>query len=289
MRRDSHSLLLKALLLASLLSMGGCGYIIERQSREMSNSITAAIMNNDDIRTVEAASPTFLILVDGLIQNSPDSAGLNRSGASMYAAYSSMFAEDEQQKKLLSTKAFNYALRGACLSNKSLCGLREVPLNEFQALLNGIENDNIETLYTLGSTWINWIQMHSSDWNAVAELARPTMLLERVLKLDEAHDYGSVHLYLGVIDSLLPAALGGKPESARAHFERCIVLSNGHNLMAKVVYAESYARAVFDQELHDRLLNEVLETEEKYDGLVLRNELAKQKARELLASGRDYF
>jgi hypothetical protein len=46
---------------------------------------------------------------------------------------------------------------------------------------------------------------------------------------------------------------------------------------------------VFDQKLHDRLLNEVLEAKTDVPGYTLSNTLAKKRARELLKSGKDYF
>ena len=39
---------------------------------------------------------------------------------------------------------------------------------------------------------------------------------------------------------------------------RAVEISGGRNLMAKVLFARHYARLVFDQGLHDRLLGEVL-------------------------------
>jgi predicted nicotinamide N-methyase len=66
-------------------------------------------------------------------------------------------------------------------------------------------------------------------------------------------------------------------------------LSEGHNLAAKVQYAESYARLVFDRELHDRLLIEVLNSETEYKGYTLLNVFAKQRAELLLQSADDYF
>ena len=75
----------------------------------------------------------------------------------------------------------------------------------------------------------------------------------------------------------------------REHFERAIALSNGHNLMAKVLYADRYARLTFNQQLHDQLLKEVLATSSKRKGYTLMNTLAQQQARELLATSDDYF
>ena len=54
------------------------------------------------------------------------------------------------------------------------------------------------------------IQTHTEDWNAVAELSRVRLLMERVVALDEDYRYGQAHMYLGVLNSILPASLGGR-------------------------------------------------------------------------------
>ena len=113
--------------------------------------------------------------------------------------------------------------------------------------------------------------------------------MQRLVTLDEGYQQGSVHLYLGAFAILVPPALGGKPEVARAHFERAIALSAGENLMAKVVYARRYARMVYDRPLHDRLLAEVLAADPNVPGLVFWNTLAQDQARELLATADDHF
>ena len=91
------------------------------------------------------------------------------------------------------------------------------------------------------------------------------------------------------MSTLRPEALGGKPEQGKAYFERAIELSGGRDLSAKVEYARSYARLVYDRELHDRLLNEVLQSPVRQEGLTLFNVLAQQEARQLLATADDYF
>ena len=54
-------------------------------------------------------------------------------------------------------------------------------------------------------------------------------------------------------------------------------------------YARRYARMVFDQQLHDRLLMEVLEAPVSAPGLTLFNVLAQREAAELLKSSEEYF
>jgi len=96
-------------------------------------------------------------------------------------------------------------------------------------------------------------------------------------------------LYMAVMESLLPPTLGGKPDIAKKHFDRAIEISNGRNLMAKVLYAEKYARLLFDRELHDELLKQVVESDTGENDQILINTLAKQKAQALLIDSDDYF
>jgi len=59
--------------------------------------------------------------------------------------------------------------------------------------------------------------------------------------------------------------------------------------MTKVLFAKNYARLVFDRDLHDQLLNEVLEADPVATDLTLINSLAKQQAQILLDGSDDYF
>jgi hypothetical protein len=56
-----------------------------------------------------------------------------------------------------------------------------------------------------------------------------------------------------------------------------------------VLFAKYYARLVFNQALHDELLNKVLASKTEAPGLTLSNALAQQQARELLEGSNDFF
>jgi len=131
--------------------------------------------------------------------------------------------------------------------------------------------------------------MNSSDWNAIADLPKVQALMERVVALDDGYEDGGAHLFLGVLYTLRPASLGGKPELGREHFEKAVSMSDGRNLMAKVLFARQYARLVFDQELHDRLLGEVVVADPVEPGYTLSNSMARDLADELLAESDEYF
>ena len=272
-----------------VVSLSGCAGIVTSATEGMASGLSDAILDQNDPETVEAGTPAYLLLIDGLIHDSPKNEALLLSGANLYSAYAGVFVKDTERAQRLTTRARDYAQRALCQHRANLCGMTTRPFEDYRAALTGFNKADVPVLYALAAAWAGWIQAHSSDWNAVADLARVRAAMERVVELDESHDSGSAHLYLGVMTTLLPPTLGGKPEEGRAHFERAIVLSQGRSLMAKVEYARRYARLVFDRALHDRLLNEVLQSPAAAPGLTLRNTLAQRAARELLQSADKFF
>jgi hypothetical protein len=158
-----------------------------------------------------------------------------------------------------------------------------------QSMLAQASEKNLSQLFTYCVAWLVYIRAHSDDWGALADLAKVEIALDRVLELDESYQNGSPHLYLGILQTLRPPALGGEPEEARGHFERAIVLSDGKDLSINVEFARGYARLLYERELHDRLLTEVLEADPVQTRLTLTNTLAQRDARQLLDSADDYF
>jgi hypothetical protein len=267
----------------------GCSSFISSATVDMTESLSHAILNNNDPATVEAGGPAYLLMIDSMLYRNPENESLLRSAADIYTAYTDVFVEDKVRAKKLTHKALDYALRAICVRRSDACTLRQIKFQEFKTFISRLNIKDVPDLFTLGSAWSAWIQAHREDWNAVAEISRVQAIMERVVELDECYHDGAAHLYLGVLATFLPPALGGKPQVGRRHFERALDISNNKNLMVKVLYARHYARLMFDRKLHDRLLNEVLKAQPDIPGYALSNALAQQKARELLDSADDYF
>lgn len=272
-----------AMLLLSILGLSACSMM------QLSDNLAKGVTDNQDPELVADALPAYLVTMDGLIANWPHKTSLLRSGASLYSAYGSLFVTDPERQQLHTRKALDYAQRAACEDHKHFCDLKSLSVPTIEERLQKAKAKHVPSLYTLGTVWASYIQTHSENWEAVADLARVQTLLEKVVALDEGYEYGQANLYLAVLDSLLPAALGGQPERAKDYFEKAIGLSQDKNLYAKVLYAQHYARMAFDQDLHDTLLQEVLEAEAQAPGLTLQNTFAKQEAKRLLAESGDYF
>ena len=277
----------RRLLIAATLALAvaGCGGIVTRTSE----GLTRGILSHDDPQTVKEGMPAFLLVMDGLIEADPKDADRLAGGATLYTAFAATFVDDPARRKRLATRALGYAERASCAAAEELCGLRTESFEQATATVAAFGKDveDAAPLFTLAQSWLGWIKANSDDLAAIAELPRAQTALERVLVL--APDNADAHLYMGILDTALPEALGGKPEEGRKQFERAIELGHGADLAAKVQFAESYARLVFDRELHDRLLNEVLVAPAEAPGRTLQNVMAKERAKALLASADDYF
>lgn len=277
------------LLWIAILVLSGCASMVSSATSQMADNITLAIQNQDDPATVRDGAPAYLLMIDGLIEGDPLNEDLLLAGAKLYGSYASAFVDDEARAQRLASKSLAYAKRALCIDVVAVCNASTDKLEQFRESLAGTSRSDLKAMYAYAVAWASWIQVNSSDWNAVADLAKVTALFEQCLVLDESYDGGGAHLYLGVIKSLLPAALGGKPEVARAHFERARELSDGQNLMVDVLMAKHYARNVYDQELHDELLIAVQAADAEFAGYTLINSLAKLEADQLLAESTDFF
>jgi hypothetical protein len=278
-----------SLLVLMLLSITACGQFIANAKQEFAEDLSATIMEFNDPETIKKGVPTYLILISSMIKGDPDNPDLLESGAQLYGAYASSFTDSGASKRALANRAFEYASHAICIRDEKLCDVKSLSYFEFEKRLAAVDKTQAESLFIFVSSWAGVIEANSSDWNAIAELPRVKAGIQRVLEIDETISNGNAHLYMAVMESLLPPALGGKPELAKKHFERAIEISNGENLMAKVLYAEKYARMLFDRELHDELLQQVIDADIGSSDQILINTLAKQKAVELLLDGDDYF
>lgn len=268
------------------LSLGGCTTMV---TSKLGDNLSQAIANQDDPDTVRAGAPAYLLLIDGLISGSPKDQRLLVAGARLYSSYAAVFVEDPERAKRMANKAHDYARRGLCSERPAICQLAEGPYLELLPAIQSTSYEDLSALYVYALSWALKIQTHSDDWSAIADLPKVEAMLQQVVALDDKYERGDPYLYLGIIRTQRPPALGGEPEKGKQAFEKAIQISGGQNLMAKVEYARRYARLVFDRELHDRLLNEVLAADPEVAGFTLSNVLAQRQARELLKSAADYF
>ena len=276
------------LVFAGLLT-GGCASMMSSAASGLADNLSAAILNQDDPETVRAGAPSYMLLLDSFLEGNPDDPELLSAAAKLYASYGAVFADDEDRAARLTTRARHYAERAMCESYAESCGWSGASYDDFVAILDDVKAKQAEVLYTYGFATLAYLRAHSADWNSLAFLPQVEALFNHYLDIAGEEVDSSVHTYIGILLTLRPPALGGKPEEARVHFEKAIVLSDGRDLSAKVEFARGYAKLLYERELHDRLLNEVIGADPYANGLTLGNVLAQQDAQALMAEADDYF
>jgi hypothetical protein len=272
-----------------LVLNGGCASLMSSAASGLAEDLSAAVLNQNDPETVRDGAPAYLLLMDSFLEGNPDDPALLSAASNLYATYGFVFVDDPERAARLTERARNYSTTALCESYKPSCSWDGMQFEDYEATLDGLTERHADVVFSHGLASLAYIRKHSSDYSAIAMLPYSQALLERYLEINDGSDDAAIHTYLGILNTLLPPSLGGEPEKGRAHFERAIELSDGRNLGAKVEYAEGYARLLYERELHDSLLNEVLVADPIEPGSTLLNVLAQRRAEELLASADDYF
>ena len=279
----------RAVVVCGMLALGGCASVVSSVTEGLAEDLSSAILDSEDLEVVRDGAPAYLIMLDALLRSDPDSPTLLAAAATLNGAYGTAFADEPERQRAFADKALRLASRAACEALPWSCAARTEDIATLEGHLDGLGREDVPVAYAFATAWAGWIQAHSDDWGAVAELGRVKSLMTRIAELDEAYEHGGPRMYLGVFETLVPAALGGRPELGREHFERAIELSGGRFLMARVLLAERYGRLVFDRELHDRELHVALAAEPRQHGMTLANLVAQEQARVLLETANDYF
>lgn len=267
----------------------GCASLVSSAASSFADNLSAAILNQDDPETVRDGAPAYLLLLDSFLESNPHDPALLSAAATLYATYGTVFANDAERAARLTNRAYSYSTSAMCYSYKPSCSWSGMLFDDYRQTLAGLSSKHADVVFSHGLASLAYIRAHSSDYSAIALLPFSEALFERYLEINDGSDDGTVHTYLGILDTLIPPALGGKAEKGREHFELAISLSDGTDLSAKVEFANGYARLMYERELHDRLLHEVLDADPEMPGSTLLNVLAQRQAAVLLETADDYF
>jgi hypothetical protein len=277
------------LILAGCIVMSGCASLISNAASGLADNLSTAVLNQNDPETVRDGAPAYLLLLDSFLEGSPDDPALLSSAASLYATYGTVFADEPGRAARLTERALGYSTKALCESYGPSCEWDGMLFEDYEQTLGGLRERHADEVYAHGLSTLAYIRAHAADYTAIAKLPYTEALLERYLEINDGSDDASIYTFLGILNTLIPPALGGDPEKGRAHFERAIEISGGTDLSAKVEFANGYARLLYERELHDRLLNEVLAADPEVPGLTLTNVLAQRQAQDLLDSADEYF
>lgn len=258
----------------------------------ISNTIIEPTVSNlqqqTDLDLACEGAPAYLLMIDSMIAGDPDSKDLLRIGSQAYSGYVTAMAECGLPKERINTVAEKGRLYGTTLLATMLPLGPETEEDEFAKRLGKLSSCQVPNLFWGTIAWLNWIQTEKGAPAAMADLIFVEKIMARLLELDDTFQAGSSHLFFGAYYATKPPMFGGDPEKSKGHFEKALAISDRNFLIIQTTYAETLARQLFDKDLHDRLLNEVIDFPlGDAPEFSLSNQVAKRKARRLLDE--DYF
>jgi hypothetical protein len=274
-------------------TLSGCfsgRQLISENAAGLFKAISLSAGRQSDIPLVRQAIPSYLLLIDGLIQSYPDNQNLLLSGAQAYLSYASLLDETENERAAqLIQRAKGYALR-ALEMNPLFKGAAENPVDVIRGQLEKADPSKVPLLFTVGSIWGTWIAQGPDPVEGMADLPKVEAMIDRVLQLDPHYYFGGPHLFKGILLSARPVQFGGNLDKAEYHFQQALKDSQGKFLMTAVYYAQYYAKQRLDRDLFTKTLSGVLAVPADIDpDLTLMNTLAREKAGKLLAQVDEFF
>ena len=289
-KKTNKSIAKSVLLIVNLNFIIACAPIVSNITDNLARNLSDAVLNQEDPKIVRDGAPAYLLLLDSLVAGNPENPVILSSASDLYTSYSAIFVNDANRSKILSERALKYSKKALCISYEDSCNWDDYSFDDFNLSLDDFDMKYSDLLLTYSTSYLVYIRSHSNDWNAIARLPYIESALEYyVEKNPETENIDSVYTYLGILSTLLPPALGGDYEKGKRYFENAIEFSGDQNLSAKVEYALSYARPLYDRELHDKLLQEVISSNPVKKNYTLLNVIAKEQASSMLENADEYF
>ena len=277
------------LVISCLMLVNACSMdqMMVRSSTPLIESGVEALNHETDLELAEDSIPANLNMLQGMIKIDPENNQLHTYAAQAFYGLAYGFNEDNRPER-----ASDFYVRGTRhgLTALDAGNLRDVPIADFEKRVSRMGRGDVPAMFWTASNWAKWIDMHRDDPEAIAELARATALMQRVIDLDETFYYGGAHMYFGVYYGSRPQMLGGNFEKSAQHFDRAREITDGKLLIPDLLQAQYLARQQQNQkDFHDRLTRIINAPDDLMPELGLQNQIAKRKARLLLEKESQWF
>ncbi len=79
---------------AACMLLSGCAALMTSAASGLANDLSAAMLNQNDPEIVRDGAPAYMLLLDSMLESSPDDPDLLIAAAKMYATYGAVFAEE---------------------------------------------------------------------------------------------------------------------------------------------------------------------------------------------------
>ncbi len=279
-------------LICSMFFITGCGRAFLVSALPMAKKASLKIQEYDNPKILEQTLPSTLITYEGFLGTAPDAYELLVMTAAGYGLYAMAFVEDvnPDHARKLYKRGKELGLKALMHNHVFADALKKGSLEKFESVLWVFKKRDIEALYVTVNNWLSWINLNSSDPEALMDMPKVEAMMNRILELNEAYYHGAIHASFGAFYGSMSKTMGGQPEKAKQHFEKAFELSGKNFLFFYFLYAKTYAVQIQDKQLFVNTLNKVITTpSDQIVEMTMANEIAKLKAKRLLENVDEYF
>jgi hypothetical protein len=265
--------------------------LVIRQSSRLLDFGVLALYEETDLQLAEQALASNIILLEGMVKGDPQNPKLVVLTTQALTGYALGFAEDTAPER---ARVFYLRARDLGMTilkkNRHFSTALDGSLDDLQQTMQDFGKEDIPLLFWTGFSWAGWINLSLSDPQALADLPKVQIMMQRILDLDETYFHGATLLFFGSVWGSKPKLFGGDPEKAKDYFEKNLQITKGKFLLTYIYYARYYALQTQNEELFDQLLDKVLTTPANVlPEYQLLNVIAKEKARILQNKKEDLF
>jgi predicted anti-sigma-YlaC factor YlaD len=245
-------------------------YAINRMGDALAGSGTT-FASDDNPELIRTATPFSLKLIESLLAESPKHRGLLLAAARGFTQYGYAFTEQDadeienddlqraielrQHARRLYLRARDYGLRGLETSHE---GIRDELYRDPEGAVQGLVAEDVPLIYWTAASWGAAISLSKDNPDLIVDLPQMESLIYRALELDEAYDYGSIHVFLIALESSRPGNAPEEQKLVRHHFRRAVELSRGMLAAPMVSMAENVSVGTQDRKEFTDLLNRAL-------------------------------
>lgn len=243
-----------ALLLILAVAVSGCSMrrIAADHLGDTLSSGGVVFASDDDPELIRDATPFSLKLMESVLAERPEHAGLLTATARAYTQYAYAFLQQQadevedrdiaaayrlrERARRLYLRARDYGLRALDVAHP---GFSATLKTDPAAALSGTGREDVAQLYWGGVSWAAMIALSKDNPDAVADVPLMSAMMARALELDEAFDTGALHVFM--ISYAMARNDAGSSALARKHFSRALELSGGRQAGPYVSLAEAVA------------------------------------------------
>ena len=256
-----------------ILASSGCSIkkiAIKKLGDALADSGTTYASDNDP-QLIKDALPFSLKLIESLLAESPRHRGLLFAASSGFTQYAYAFIKEEADEiepenfalaaekraraRSLFLRARDYGVRGLETKHPDFGTLLN---KDPQLAVKAAKAEDVALLYWTAASWGMAITLSKNEPALIVDLPVVEALVDRALELNEAFDNGAIHSFLITYEPVRQGAAGDPLERARKHFDRAMILSNGHQAGPLVSLAETVSIAKQDRKEFQSLLNRAL-------------------------------